>query len=455
MPEDLLDQLDQQWQKRLRYTMTAASVLRSASEVDTGAQASRDYARHETMRREEISRKLNATEWELPQYGLVGTRVYQYSDGDLHGAGIVMMGNYPPAHPNAHGFTCDRDGADLLSGGGIQSPSLSGNYQFAFSNVVPRFFQVGPQGESLSIPSGNGRKHYPSPIIQELVKSAAQDVLDRCANGTAQFCFTFGANGRKMVDQVFRLASASSDFEVTTLDVCTRPIRRWETGSLCLESLLLAHRYRDVHRGHRITHKDLLFGVPKEDLIEQSAVEREKGPAIDRHSSNIYSFVLISSASFPDRSVVLLSSDHMSLASHVAHKPDINIGARLDVATTLAEDLYFGRFETNIFPMPSWRFASRKNQSTLWMNSVQDKKDCTGFLGDVEIALLKTFRDSVEDPFRIDGPSLPAPYGRLYTSATLVPDRNGIPLDISDAVEIILATSAQRKKSLQSRSLNI
>lgn len=374
--------------------------------------------------------------------GIVGDKRFQTTDGDAWSSGIALLGHYPPAHQSRHAFTTTRDGGALLQKGGLASPTVTNNYQLSFSNLIPIFFDLENGTEGMSIPKANGKgsNGYPKAAINACIAHNGQDILDRCAAGSTQFLLSLGANAREACLSAARLASIDPDFEIIDFSRSTRKVRIWETGATSTELLLLRQRHMQGTR--LVAANGTLFGCPSYDDRERGAVSEDVkgqlGPA-----PLTLKFIMISHKDHPDSGILMHTAEHMSFASHVEGNSSLDIGTRLDLALSLVEDLFFARFKTGRYPPPDWRFANRKIQSLLVTPSEKKAGSASCGLTEKEVALLQSISRLVPDQ-RIRVESLPDRYSSIFKSLTPIKDADGVPLDKTDVIEVVIKGSAER-----------
>lgn len=141
-PAMIESELSPDWLPRFRHCMQNATVKVKAGDAKLEEQTQRDDAAWVAIHQDENSAGLVSADWDIPRMGLVGDKRMQRTDGNSWIAGLVLLAHYPPAHPSKHALCANRDGGAMLLGGGITSPSITGNFQLAFENLVPLFFDL-------------------------------------------------------------------------------------------------------------------------------------------------------------------------------------------------------------------------------------------------------------------------------------------------------------------------
>ena len=433
--------LSPDWLSRFRHCMHAATVMIQAADAKLEEQKQRDLTCWVAIHQDELSAGLTSSDWDIPRMGLVGDKRMQRTDGNSWTAGLVLLAHYPPAHPSKHALCANRDGGAMLLAGGLSSPSVTGNFQLAFENVVPLFFDLenGEKGMKV-VDSRTGKsKSYPLGIIKNQIGRKSKDILDRVASGSSQLILSFGANPREACLNAVRSAEASSDFEVTSITIQARKVRDWETGSLCLRTLLLRQMHSKATRDIGIQAS--LFGNANFDDKEKLDVTMNER-AIHAYDHLEYKLYFLSHRDFPDRCSVIFPQDHMSFATDTRGNSSLDIGTKLDVGISFAEDLFFNRFATGMFPPPTWRFTPRKVLSLLIEDEEKEKGIHTIGLTQGMCNLLSELKRFRGTNINVD--YLPPKFRNFYRCLTYEESAQGLLLDVSSPVDVILAGNQRR-----------
>jgi hypothetical protein len=438
-PTDFYPHLpESEWRTRLTHVVAAAGQLKAFTPEGLAQQRQRDMAMWSMLQVEEAKHGVEASDWEVPSVGRVGDARFQAADGDVWKAGIVILANYPPSHPSPHAFTKAKDGTAMLSQGGLESATLSGNAQLAFINAVPLHFNLDVSQRSMtSINKAGKRITYPPKVLDASIEARAEDTLNRCRAGACQVVLATGKNPRKILARVAELAAAKpDDFQLKAVRLSHRPLEPWETGVPSVEGMLLAQ----VHgtNGRPVGVDASLFAHAKYDKIEKTA---RHAADTDLHTVSAlhHDFQLLSHRDYPDRCILMHSTCHMAYATDRPEMPDLGRAIELDMAITFLEDLYFGRFSTGRFPLPSFRFTARKRLSVL----VHGHKDLSGLaLAPGLVALLEDFQKaSLTAP---KSSSLHPIFLSMLRGLSVKPDDKGAPLDVNDAVAVLLVANKAR-----------
>jgi len=334
----------------------------------------------------------------------------------------------------------------MLSAGGLCSATLSGNAQLAYENTIPLFFKVDEGEASMTIPLADGpsRKSYPKKMQALCIDLRAAQILDRIDKGVAQFIFSFGANAKDACDKVISIATANPvKYQTSQVMLSCRAIREWETGALSVFGLMLRNRFGEAEPNSIGPNVDLV-GDAYYDGLERDMV------SADRQSPNQslrFIFTLISSTAHQDRCIVLLSSDHMAHATDVPYQTDIGIGVKLDLALTFAQEIFFARHVSGLYPRPDWRFSKRKVASIL-----RDKKFTNSIDAGLTLKEISMVQE-VQRLLKLQGRRFrpEALYGSLaslHSDLTVEADDNGTLMDPDDCLEVILAASINRKSKV-------
>lgn len=297
---------------------------------------------------------------------------------------------------------------------------------------------------------GEWRPYSPR-IVRKFVEYRARQHLARASKGLSQFVFSYGGNAKSTVETVIRLARASSDHDIEFVSWECRPARPWEQGLLCLQSLILRQNHDSATQA--IGHDKKLFNHALFDGDEQSLVHESMQPGFKAPEAvNIsLDLVLLRDKRYPEACIVFVRSYHPSFSTEVFGHSEPRIGQTMDLAITLAEDLFFDRFTTRLFPRPDWRFSNRKNDAVL--TEVSETEPKTPGLATKQKELLRQLFDHQSSQGKTVIPhSLPPVYLSRYQSATLVHNSNGVSLDPQDVVAIIL--ELDRSRSLRSSRLD-
>lgn len=236
-----------------------------------------------------------------------------------------------------------------------------------------------------------------------------------------------------------RRAEGSSDFEVTSITIRSRKVREWETGSMCLRTLLL----RQTHGKSTkiIDTKASLFGNPNfDDKERQDVAMDEKGIHVQHHLE--FKIFLVSHRDYPERCCLLFPQDHMSYATDTKGNSSLDIGTKLDIGITFAEDLLFDRFTLSLFPPPSWRFTHRKVLSLLIKDEEQER-------GIPAIGLTEAMGILLSELGHYRGSNVSVDYllpkfRNLHRSLLPVLSAQGVSVNISDPIDLILAGNSRR-----------
>lgn len=446
--DTLLDSDD--WLDRFNFLIDHGGETVSVADAALEEQARRDDCNWKAQQNDEVKAKMVAKDWEIARMGLVGDARMQRTDGNPWKSRIALHPHYPPAHPSPHALCANRDGGAMLLSGGLASPSVTGNYQVSMQNLVPVFFDLENGEEGMSIPNpANPAKptKYKSLAIQGCIDRQATDILDRVEAGASQLYLSFGANPKKAAMQAITTASDSTDYEVQTITIVKRKIRDWEAGTFCLKTMLLRQRHMTAKK--EVGPTAALFGNRNFDDAEQDCVKMDQN-GIHVAKQLEFKFYLISHKKHPDRCLVMHCADHMSCATDTPGNSSMDIGIKLDVALTLAEDIFFDRFRLGMYPSPSWRFTHRKANSLLV--SEKEKRESVHLAG-----LTEAMVGLVEDFKRFRGTNvsvaaLPAKLAKIHQSFTAIEATEGLALDPFDVVDVILAGNTQRLNRFKAMS---
>lgn len=314
------------------------------------------------------------TRFDIPSMGITGEKRYQHSDGCCNAAGICYLMHYPPPHRMPFAFTPSRDASGMLLRGGLISPTLSGNWQLCYENTVPLFFAVDETRDSGGKDHDQPISKFDPKIIRDCILHRANEIMDRSSTGTSQWLFTFGETPAKVVDKVIELADKSEFHETKIIEWQCREQRDWELGVVCLRTLLLGQYHHATRR--RVDSKGTLFdmhldgheaGYVHDDLTKKDLV----------NPISII-FTLLRDVTKADSCIVMVKADHPTYATQYFKHPELSIGITLDMITTLAEDLFFDRFNSRRFPPPTWRFAHRKKNASLYATETRSDSQ-TGY----------------------------------------------------------------------------
>lgn len=444
---DLIAGLSPEWAARLLYTIGSASQTVPLGAADLAKQQKRDNELWDIILTEEEKSKVEVELWENVKHGKVGRNKFQPTDGDTWNAGLVILANYPPIHESGHAFTSTVDGTRMLGMDGLQSPSLSGNFQLAFSDLLPAFFAVRRGGRSLTIQSTPGSVSettaYPDSIVDSCIEYHANDIISRLQNGSSQFHFVFGANPSKVHAAVVLAAGRRDDIEQTTIQVECRIPRVWETGAMSLETLLLAQNFGGATK--LIGKERSLFNDTYLDKHEKEAELAARTGTVTDKSSIIIDLILLSHANHPDRCMVLVKSGHMTAATSMPLGGDERTGPRIDMITTLLEDVYFARLGGILFPRPSWKFTARRIQSQLDVGNKVTEGQYAG-LGEGTRELLKRLNASRTGD--VNAAYLPPTLKRMYEGIELRADPRGVEVNPLNVVDRLLVADDLRVKKM-------
>ena len=446
---DLISQLDSNWSARLNFAIESASKIVPLAVVDLDQQKRKDEELWNIITAQEKKAKLETKRWENIQAGKVGKDRFQRTDGVWDAAGIVILGHYPPTHGSGHAFTASKDGTRMLGMDGVQSASLSGNFQMAFSNLLPVFFDVDHMAQSLTIKNPTGSKtkttSYPQRVINECINYHAKELLDRLANGASQFHFAFGSNPGKVHASVALTAAEKKDeIKMRSVQVRCRVPRLWEMAVMSLEMLLLCQRHGGA--SSMVGEDKNLFNNQGLDDMERRAVKADKsGIPLTPNTSITIDLVLLSHVNHPDRCMVLVSSDHMTAATSVPKGGNVRIAPRTDIITTLLEDIYFARLGGILFPRPSWKFTSRRIQSQLDVGNKASVGQYAG-LGEGTRELLGRLNASRTGDVR--AAYLPPSLKRMYEGIELRADPKGVEVNPANVVDRLLIADDLRVKKM-------
>ena len=446
---ELTELVPKNWLSGFKSACINASRLLPHHKVDFNSVKSDDATFKKIIMDLESSINLDTSQFDIPEFKKTGDKRFQSSDGSAKDAGLCILMHYPPPHRVPFAFTPSKDASSMLAEGGMASPTVTGNYQLCYQNTIPIFFQIPDNALPAHAQIGTISK-YPSRIITACINHRAQQILDRATDGKSQFIFAYGETPGKVVKKVVELATASEFHQMESITWRCRPIREWEQGLVCLATMLLQQNHFSTRRSVNETAPLFMHTL---DKVEDAKVLADQSGLSMSNSIDI-TFHLLRDIQHPQACIVLVSTYHPTYASHVFGHSELSIGTTMDFVTTLAEDLYFDRDTTRLYPPPSCRFAQRKANAVLNDDAGDSTlaDDCS--LSKAHVKLLTDLGTHMAKAGKTIVPNvLPKIYRNLHAAATLVPDDEGIPLDPNDAVAIILEINRSRaQRSLQIRS---